>query len=108
MSESFCQYGKKGVCKQQKVVALNEAMEWRNALEQRVIFLDHLEQLIKLFELYPKDFIRLQDDLKEARDKTVWSIQECKKQFAYTRQRFESGFDDLNELSEGVMICNKK
>lgn len=104
MSESFCQYGKKGVCKQQKVVALNEAMAWRNAIEQRVIFLDHVEQLIKLFELYPKDFICLQERLIEARDKTKWSITEAKKQFAYTRQRFESGFDTLEELSDGVMI----
>jgi len=104
MSESFCQYGKKGICKQQKVVALNEAMAWRNALEQRVVFLDHVEQLIKLFELYPNDYIGLQEKLIDARDKTKWSIQECRKQFAYTRQRFESGFDSLDELSEGVMI----
>jgi len=103
MGDNFCQYGKK-FCKQQKVVALNEAMAWKNAMEQRVVFLDHVEQLIKLFELYPKDFIRLQEDLRDARDKTKWSITEAKKQFAYTRQRFESGFDSLDELSEGVMI----
>jgi len=70
MSEIFCQYGKKGVCKQQKVVALNEAMEWRNALEQRIVFLDHLDQL-------------------------------CKKHFAFTRQRYESGWDEVVEITEG-------
>jgi len=90
--------------KRQKIESLNDAFAWKNALDQRVIFLDHIEQLIMIFELYPKDFIRLQDDLKEARDKTKWSIQECKKQFAYTRQRFESGFDCLDELSEGVIL----
>jgi len=86
------------------VESLNDAFAWKNALDQRVIFLDHVEQLIKIFDLYPKDFLSLQTELRTARDKTKWSIQECRKQFAYTRQRFASGFDSVDELSEGVMI----
>lgn len=86
------------VFKQQKVECVNDAFAWKNALDQRVIFLDHVEQLIKLFELYPKDFLSLQTDLITARDKTKWAISECKKQFAYTRMRYESGWEKTLEL----------
>jgi hypothetical protein len=86
------------VFKQQKVESLNDVFDWKNALDQRVIFLDHVEQLIKLFELYPNDYIRLQEELRLARDKTKWSIQECKKQFAFTRIRYESGWEKTLEI----------
>ena len=86
------------VFKQQKVEALNDAFAWKNALDQRVIFLEHVEQLLKLFELYPNDFIHLQTELRTARDKTKWSISECKKQFAFTRMRYESGWNETLEI----------
>lgn len=79
------------IFKKQKVGDLNDAFAWKDALEQRAVFLEHIEQLIKLLELYPDDYVRLHDELRLARDKTKWSISECKKQFAFTRMRYESG-----------------
>jgi len=86
------------VFKQQKIEAINDAFAWKNAIDQRVIFLDHIEQLIKLFELYPKDYVPLQNQLILARDMTKWSIKEAKKQFAFNRMRYEAGWEKTLEI----------
>ena len=82
------------LCKKQKVIALNECIEWDNAIKQREVFLSHIDEMLLLFELYPKDFIYLQEELRRVKKTTEWSIEEAKKQFAFTKMRFENGLKE--------------
>jgi len=86
------------LCKKQKVLAFNECIEWDNAIKQRKVFLSHVNEMLKLFELYPQDFIPLQIELTRAKEKTEWSIKESAKQFAFTKMRFDAGMKYMGEL----------